>query len=197
MNRRQQHYLLGISVVVIFAVTGGCGDVDNAARGSDTVEDRVDSLPEPPQEFVQYEFDATDSERAALERLFGQVRKQLDATHIAGSVYRFSVAGADARYLLVLISPPSPVRLFALGEGVGSAGVSRPWSTGVEFHPSRPSLNIERIADFDGDSVPDVAYCTWPSDTGTAGSLHAVGYREDTWYRIGEQLSALPDGCTL
>jgi hypothetical protein len=57
------------------------------------------------------------------------------------------------------------------------------------------SFAPEKVDDYDGDGLPDLAYCVWPNGESQPGQAMAVGYNAGNWYRLQKYVQALPD-CT-
>jgi len=141
---------------------------------------------------VQRSFEQSDPERAHIDSLLEAIRVDMGLTHFAGTLFRFDRDEAEPReYFLFMIPPPTYRGGEMVFVGLGGTLSSTPsFHTGVTFAPR--SLSVSEIDDYDGDDLPDVAYCVWPQEESADGRSHAVGIRGGVWYDLPADSLTLP-----
>lgn len=165
-----------------------------AACGTRTPGERTESVAHTDSagvatNMVQWMFEPRAGERQRLDSLLARLGGEGDGPdlRLGGALHRFDSPAAPGRYLLVAFrdtTPPPAV----LGEQevllyqLTGEGASAPHRLRTSPASSDP-FSVARIADFDGDGAPDLAYCTNASE-GDAGEPAIVGYRGGAWYTI-------------
>jgi hypothetical protein len=138
---------------------------------------------------VQWMFEPRADERQQLAPLLARVGGEGGGPdlRLGGTLHRFDAPGTPARYLLVAFRDTTPppavlgeqeVLLYQLADG----GVSTPFRVTTSPQSSHP-FAVARIADFDGDGAPDLAYCINAGE-GDGGEPSIVGHRSGAWYTI-------------
>lgn len=150
----------------------------------------------PPQEansgedalHLEWELDRTEANRAFVTRALEDAVSSTEGLErgSSGSVLEFA-PGPEAHRVLLETYIGEEAVLLVLQEGTPT--VSDPlvigrWILGG-FGP------VE-VADYDGDLLPDAAYCLWPENESADGEPRVSGFKDGAWYTIEHPSGELP-----